>query len=256
MKKYQETKVEIGCQEIGMSLRNKEVQQIRYLTGSVIPEGISITLLMCLCNMNSAFITRIWVNTSSGWLLSHVYIPESCGQSFKPCPVFVLCCFCGSRPVWHFESPYVFSWNLSEARWGSSLWVWFGILSLFCACLFSCMKCKTLCLLSDKGLVSPRVKECFEWASASNSEEDPKLQVLKPFKWRDQWGLLSWLNWWRLLYWTTLTQLKRLDICFRQMYFSRVIGKKCSVSELCIMKKITAKIIRGFCIEFTWNLLC
>lgn len=62
------------------------------------------------------------------------------------------------------------------------------------------MKCKTLCLLSDKGLVSPRVKKCFEWASAANSEEDPKLQVLKPFMRRDQWGLLSWLNWWRLLY--------------------------------------------------------
>lgn len=151
-----------------------------------------------------------------------------------------------------FWESFVFSWNLSEALWDCCLWVSFGILSLFCACLFSCMKCKTLCLLSDKGLVSPRVKECFEWASAAISEEDPKLQVLKPFMWRDQWGLLNWLNWWRLPSWTTLREPKRLDICFRQMYFTRVIGKQCSVKELCnMMKKITAKIFRGFCTEFT-----
>lgn len=175
-----------------MSLGNKveEVQQMRYLTASVIPEGINVTLLSCLCNTNGAFVARIWVNTPSAWLLFHVCIPESCGRLFKPCPVFVSCCFCVSRPVWHFESPCVFSWNLSEALWDCYLRVCFGSLSLFCACLFSCTKCKTLCLLCDKGLVSPRVKECFGWGSAANNEEDPKLQVLKPFMWRDQWGLL------------------------------------------------------------------
>lgn len=69
---------------------------MRYLTASVIPEGVNVTLLTCLC--------RIWVNTPSAWLLFYVCIPESCGQSFKPRPVFMSCCFCVSRPVWYFES--------------------------------------------------------------------------------------------------------------------------------------------------------
>lgn len=134
---------------------------MRCLTVSVIPEGINIALLTCLSNKNGAFITRIWVSTPSARLLFHV-CPESYVWSFKPRSLFVSCCFCGSRPVWHFESPHAFSCNLSEALWGCYLWVCFGILSLFCACLFSCMKCKILCLPSEMGLVSPRVKECFE----------------------------------------------------------------------------------------------
>lgn len=72
------------------------------------------------------------------------------------------------------------------------------VLLLLCACLFCCTKYKNPCLFSDKGLASSRVKECFEWTYAANSEEDPKLQVFKPFMRRDQWGFLSWLNCWRL----------------------------------------------------------
>lgn len=49
------------------------------------------------------------------------------------------------------------------------------------------MKYEIPCLFSDKGLPSSRVKESFEWTSAADSEEDPELQIFKPFMRRDQW---------------------------------------------------------------------
>jgi len=67
---------------------------MRCLTSSVIPEGITGLLLMWLYSTNGAFITEIWICIPYAWLLLfHGCIQESCGLSFKPCPVFVSCCF-------------------------------------------------------------------------------------------------------------------------------------------------------------------
>lgn len=45
MKKYQQTKVKIGWQTISLGNKVKEIQQMKDLTTSVIPEEINVTFL-------------------------------------------------------------------------------------------------------------------------------------------------------------------------------------------------------------------
>lgn len=178
---------------------------MKYLQSSVTHKGIKDFLPTSLCETNGAFITNTWIYTIYAWLLLfHVCIQESYDLSFKPSPAFVLWCLVY---LGQFSTFRVLMYSAEIWVKPSRIAIYNFVLvrSIIVLCMFVLLyEMQNSVYFLTRDLASARVKECFEWASAANSEEDPKLQVFKPFMWRDQWGFLSWLNWWRLPYWGTL----------------------------------------------------